>query len=494
MSSEKIFKLCQVETLAGAKLAAAARVNFIGLHAIFPTDFLFSQALIYKKIVDYLRDNKLNCKAVLVTRSDDIEFIVSVCKYTGISMVQLHAQFEHIKEGRQLLKEFKLQGLHVPQIVKNIVVNKDKSEEKEKNYPEELLHQKQDMAEQWSKITYAILFDASTKGGEGIENNWDIVAKVIPKVSHGRAWIAGGLNLANVLDALEKTKATGADAQSSLEIKRELKKKDNEDSRKIHYKNVDKVLKMVSKVKQIDTATLEWEYRFQRSKKAKVIFSPTEIEKVDEQQIMDLLLYEDLDGIQIDAADKTIGVDPWPVPADEWAERIWDYLPEMPLFIHFFSKNDDWIKSTAKKVMEKNLHTVCFAIQTHKDVRQTHQMCLDLEKEFHAPVILSVTSGQAYRLKEDIEAIMPERRLWQITCPSQEKRRVEKISQAIQMFRKGDDNWLYLDRGVTLSLLKKLKEMPDTIIIGRALLESDENGTLETKLHIINHLIGNNDE
>ncbi len=99
-------KVCRVDTLAGAKIAASAGVNYIGLHAISPLSFSRSQEKSFSEIVKFLSNEIPECTPVIVTRSINAAFIKRVCLSSGAKIVQLHGKFKKTNIVHELLEKF----------------------------------------------------------------------------------------------------------------------------------------------------------------------------------------------------------------------------------------------------------------------------------------------------------------------------------------------------------------------------------------------------
>jgi phosphoribosylanthranilate isomerase len=77
-----------------------------------------------------------------------------------------------------------------------------------------------EQAELYSSLVDAILLDTKTKdcmGGTGVVHDWDISREIVARVKKP-AILAGGLNPANVLDAIAKVAPYAVDVASGVEI------------------------------------------------------------------------------------------------------------------------------------------------------------------------------------------------------------------------------------------------------------------------------------
>lgn len=77
-----------------------------------------------------------------------------------------------------------------------------------------------EQAEVYSNLVDAILLDTKTKdvmGGTGVVHDWDISREIVARVKKP-VILAGGLNPANVLDAITKVRPYAVDVASGVEV------------------------------------------------------------------------------------------------------------------------------------------------------------------------------------------------------------------------------------------------------------------------------------
>jgi phosphoribosylanthranilate isomerase len=449
MSTSKV-KVCRVETLAGAKLAAAAGVDFIGLHAIDRTSFGPSEAGRFCEITRFLFNQAPNCTPVLVTRSTDAAFIADAVSEVKVSIVQLHERVPPAEILPQLARACMTRRIPVPLILKTIAME----DAGRKRVAAEV--------DEWVPWAWAILLDTTTSGGTGRTINWEVAADLFSRVGYGRTFLAGGISGRNAATALGSTRAWALDAQSATDIPHQKNPR---------FKSIVEVLSLTASTCSVDYDGLVRRYRWRRSD-PRLLFSPTELSEDEFGHCSGTLVRSNLDGVQIDVADGTAGVSPWTVGASELASRCNRLMPEFPLWLHCFSRDEQWLQRTLVEVQKVNPHFVGLIVQPGLEIEASDALCNELEKCLQLPVVLSVTVGELERAGE--RASMLQRRRWQLTTPTDPTRRAERISRAIGMLAGGNAR-VQLDRAVDRPLIESLETLPHCATVGRGLLQSSES-------------------
>lgn len=469
-------KACRVDTLAGAKIAASSGINYIGLHAISPLSFSRSQEKSFQAIVRYLSDEMPDCKPVIVTRSRNAAFIKRVCIASGAKFVQLHEKFENTKIVRELTKEFNKENMTPPLIIKTIRIAQH---DDRTGQPEQIIEE----ARNWSPWVYAFVFDGSHTGGTGIPVDWTFAGKVSAGIYPVPNFIAGGINPDNVVEALCISRASGADAQSGLEIN---------GSKNPHLKNVAQMVKLAAIAQGRNLQDAWAYYRWKRSKPY-ILFSPTDLDYVDARDGLKSLAWSKIDGIQIDTSDGSIPMVPadlWERTAEEWSKDAWELSPEMPLWIHFFSKDNKYIIKISHSCKDINPHMVGLFVQGSEEEQLcVCHRCLELEKKIGVPVIPSVTVKQIEDGAPKLSEFTKICRHWQITTPSidqNESQRIERTAAAASLLMNMACR-VNLDRSIDLDFLKAMNCKPDGITIGRGLLKAPNtmDGTIDSLLTVL---------
>lgn len=144
-------------------------------------------------------------RAVLITYLNKADEIIELCVKLNVGIVQLHGKIakEELKRIRILRPDLT--------IIKSLVVAQD-------NYTE--LEKLVDNLSEWTDVFITDTFDPSTgaEGATGKTHDWNISRKLV-SVSPKPVIIAGGLNPANVKDAVLQIRPAGVDVHTGVEDK-----------------------------------------------------------------------------------------------------------------------------------------------------------------------------------------------------------------------------------------------------------------------------------
>jgi phosphoribosylanthranilate isomerase len=437
-----VLKVCRVETPLGAKLAAYAGANFVGLHVIDEQTFSAPRVETLHRIVSFLKYQVPHCLPVMVTRSSDAGFLAMARAAIGVDIIQLHQSLDSLAIVEHIKNAARMMGMSSPALIKNIVA-KD-------------LRDRQHVRA-WSNAAYAILLDANDRGGTGQVIDWNLAEQMMQSTHHSRTFIAGGLGPDNVGRALQCTGAWGADAQTRLEV---------QGQKKPHMKNVEEVLGMVAAVHSLPYKQARKVYCL-RHARPRFLFSPTEMTLDDARVCLHSLISTSIDGIQIDCSDETAGVPRWPIDAETWAAACWEIIPEAPIWLHCFSKDTRWIIEQIDRVQQKNRHLVGLFVQDGRDASQGLEIARSIEKERELAIGISLSCEQAHTAKPVLEDGI----LWQITAPRRTEGWSDRVAEAIEVFQR-ESVWVNIDRGITIDLVSSLRTKPNGVTIGRGLMAS----------------------
>ena len=211
-------KICANKNIYDAQSCIDAKADIIGIlvgqeHS--SNDFIDKN--IAKEIADYV-ENK--CDISLVTHLKNADEIISLTKYIGNNIIQLHSDIDEyeVEKIRKELPEVKL--------VRLIHISK-----------------KGEICTDINKIKYAdyYLLDSfnlktNQVGGTGLTHDWEKSNEIIKKLDKP-TFLAGGLNTENVAEAISIAKPYGVDVNSGC--------KNNEG-----VKDRNKVIEFVKKAKQ----------------------------------------------------------------------------------------------------------------------------------------------------------------------------------------------------------------------------------------------------
>ena len=180
-------------------ILAAYNADFIGF-VFYQKSPRFINAIEAKELSNFTIHSQ---KKVGLFVNADINLIEHITEFVGLDYIQLHGE-----EKPEEIKEIK-KRTNLP-IIKSILVNDIKDIKK---------------SEEIECFCDMILFDTknsnnSLPGGSGISFDWGI----LEGYNSSKDWIlAGGLNIDNIIKAIEKTKAPIVDVSSGVEKKLGIK-------------------------------------------------------------------------------------------------------------------------------------------------------------------------------------------------------------------------------------------------------------------------------
>lgn len=193
-------KICGINTWENARIAldcgADALGFLVGITHLAEDKIEVEDA---KKIIDKLPPF---VSTVAVTHLQDPKKIVEMCKYLGVTTLQIHdyispEEVAFCKEELKLVKIIK--AVHVLDGDKQGTI---------------------DMAHSFEKVADALLLDSRTAerlGGTGKTHDWNISKEIVEQLNIP-VMLAGGLTDQNVYDAVKKVRPYAVDVNSGVEI------------------------------------------------------------------------------------------------------------------------------------------------------------------------------------------------------------------------------------------------------------------------------------
>lgn len=211
-------KICGIKSCEDAKVCIDNGVDIIGI-IVGSNNIDSISPELAKEICEYVNGR---CNVSLVTRLESAEDIVRLTKYIGNDIIQLHSNILE-SEVEKIVKELPdIKIVRVIQITKDGTINND-----------------------ISNIVYAdwYLLDSydynnDEFGGTGTVHDWQLSRNIIDILDRP-AFLTGGLNPYNVMDAIKITNPYGVDINSGC--KNEL-----------GFKDYNKVKQFVENVNIID--------------------------------------------------------------------------------------------------------------------------------------------------------------------------------------------------------------------------------------------------
>ena len=193
-------KICGINTWENAKIAldcgADALGFLVGITHLAEDKIEVEDA---KRIIDKLPPF---VSTVAVTHLQEPKRIVEMCKYLGVTTLQIHdyispEEVAFCKEELKLVKIIK--AVHVLDGDKQGTI---------------------DMARSFEKVADALLLDSRTAerlGGTGKTHDWNISKEIVEQLNIP-VMLAGGLTDQNVYDAVKKVRPYAVDVNSGVEI------------------------------------------------------------------------------------------------------------------------------------------------------------------------------------------------------------------------------------------------------------------------------------
>jgi len=211
-------KICANKNIYDAQSCIDAKADIIGVlvgQEHNSNDFINKD--VAREIVDYV-ENK--CDVSLVTHLKNADEIISLTKYIGNNIIQLHSDIDEyeVEKIRKELPEVKL--------VRVIHISKEG-----------------EICTEINKIKYVdyYLLDSfnlqtNQVGGTGLTHDWNKSKEIIKKLDKP-TFLAGGLNLENVIEAISIARPYGIDVNSGCKNSEGIK-------------DIEKVIKLIKKAKQ----------------------------------------------------------------------------------------------------------------------------------------------------------------------------------------------------------------------------------------------------
>jgi Phosphoribosylanthranilate isomerase len=192
-----------VRSLEEARLLEDLKVSFVG----FPLKLGY-----HKPDIDHdtaraiIREMRDPTRAVLITYLDTAEDSAALCKFLGVSIVQLHAEIA--PEQVQLLKQL----MPALRIIKSLIVRPEYTG----NFSPLLEHAR--AYEPWVDAFITDTFDSVTTatGATGKVHDWRISKGLAATLSKSLI-LAGGLSPTNVFDAISAVHPAGVDSHTGVE-------------------------------------------------------------------------------------------------------------------------------------------------------------------------------------------------------------------------------------------------------------------------------------
>ena len=198
-------KICGITSFAEAQMAISCGADALGflVGLSYPADDEVDISTA-KKIIASLPPF---VSSVFVTHKNDLAWVVDTCRRLGSTIIQLHGEF-----ASEEIPSLRSQVPHA-RIIKAVHVVDSSAIE---------------VAARVAPLVDGVLLDTKTKdriGGTGVTHDWSISAKIAREISTS-VILAGGLNPANVAQAIAKVAPFAVDVNSGVESDDERSGKD----------------------------------------------------------------------------------------------------------------------------------------------------------------------------------------------------------------------------------------------------------------------------
>ena len=192
-------KICGINNWKNAKVALDCGADALGF--LVGITHLAEDKIDVEDARDIIRKIPPFVSTVAVTHLQDVSTIIEMCKYLGVSTLQIH---DYISPDEVKKCKDELGGVKVIKAVH--VVDGDKTGTIE-------------LAHSFEQVADALLLDSRTVerlGGTGKTHDWNISKEIVEQIAIP-VMLAGGLNDLNVYDAVMKVRPYAVDVNSGVE-------------------------------------------------------------------------------------------------------------------------------------------------------------------------------------------------------------------------------------------------------------------------------------
>lgn len=198
---KKIIQVAGIIDKEEARMLMELGVDYLGFPLRLPVN---KEDLTEDEAAEVIKEITEPHKAVLITYLDDADEIIAFCNKLNVKIVQLHGsvEIEELKKLKELRPDI--------EVIKSLVVH-------ENNLP--VLENMVNIFSQWVDMFITDTFDPATgaSGATGKTHDWRISRRLV-EISTRPVIIAGGLNPANVKEAILITNPAGVDVHSGIEV------------------------------------------------------------------------------------------------------------------------------------------------------------------------------------------------------------------------------------------------------------------------------------
>lgn len=195
---EGLVQVAGIHDLAEAEMLLESGVDLIGIPLRLPVNEEDLSEQEARAICNALPD-----QCCLITYQDSASEIMQFCEYMGASLIQLHGPVR-----LETLRELKSASPGLS-IVKSLVIGR---------FPmQELMHQVEEFSPYLSAfITDSYNPETGAEGATGLTHDWDL-SRQLKESTEKPLILAGGLNPANVAEAIQAVHPWGVDVHTGVE-------------------------------------------------------------------------------------------------------------------------------------------------------------------------------------------------------------------------------------------------------------------------------------
>lgn len=485
-------KLCRVDTLQGAVLAWETGMDFIGLHVI--RRLSQKKCHRFRRILDLIARFRVYrmgpergpCEPVLVTHSMNPRVIADWCRRLDFRCVQLHNHLLTVKIVCAIRSSVENVTGHRIEIIRTIVANSNR------DATTFLI---------WANNADALLFDSKGPGGSAKKANWRVVRQVRDLMPMLPAFIAGGIKPQEGRLAIERTGTNAVDVQSFCEVPTRQAETTKGKVKRKKRKHIREVITLCATVRRVPRDRCVQNYLVHRAELG-LLLSVADLKVRVAREAIRACENLPVDGLQIDVSDGST-VPRWAIDPIRWAQIAWNLAPEMPIWLHVFSQECEYVHRITIQVAKVNPHLIGVFLQCPAQFHPSEwltEIARKLTKVQHLVIAPSFSARQiAQASPKDLSASLRRVRaaakgLVLVTAPDEAHelpRRAAETMQAIHTLRtslKGrNELWrIGVDRGISLSVLSRIRrERPDFVVAGRGLVKTSINTNVSSYLSLL---------
>lgn len=402
-------KICDVKDIHTARLCGNAKINMIGLHAIFKLKKKNIRS--YKMICEELIRNYPQTAPVLVTKIKDPDQLINILKRLEIEYIQLYVfdqdslnnlnniRKSSLKDGstnnNYHFEEVLLNNLVQDMISLKIKINNEFGKGKKFIFAvpiqginiENILYVMKGLK---NSADYFLL-DTETHGGTGIVADNHRRKILLGESKPIRTIIAGGLkpeNVNEVIQSIYPYDVFGVDVQSGVSEK---------DPVRGDPKNAYSIINFIKNVRAINFQDIRSDLvSYPKSRNHLVSWAITDLNINDDiVKKFNIMKKTNIDIVHLDFSDGSVAPDFYKMPFD-LLENLTYYFPCMNYDIHLFIENIEYQKDIVEKCLNENplLRVAYYHVLNKQGILEEIHSVSDMLRTFGVKLGLAIQSTQ----------------------------------------------------------------------------------------------------